>query len=301
MKKCLFILFILFQFVSGQNLVPNGSFEVYSECPEVQGDFEVDNWYNVINHSGTADFFNTCSTGLFTVPTNFFGIQNPKDGNAFTGIACFNNFPFELREYLQVELINSLVHNQFYEVSFYVSLADNHRFGLNHIGAALTETAIEGNNTLGHLTITPQVITENIVSDKEGWTKINGVFQADGGESYLTIGVFYSDEELSIIEFPESEYTTGYYFIDSVSITETENPDNGQNCLRILNPVDEIIFLNATNNVESLDIILFDISGKQIKKKIVNNEIYVGDLSSGVYIIHYKCGTEIGYKKIIKI
>lgn len=300
MKKRLLILCVFIQFVNSQNLVPNGSFENYTECPQIQGDFEVDNWYNILNHSGTADFFHTCSSGIYTVPMSLFGNQNPKDGNAFGGMSCFNNLTFELREYMQVELINPLEENKFYKLSFFVSLGDNEQFALNHIGGALTQTAIEGNNTLDHLPIMPQVFAEDVITDKDNWIEISGVFQASGGESFLTIGVFSSDEEISTVSFPESENAVSYYFVDSVSIIETEESNLEENCLTILNPVYEYLHLNSSNSIESLDIILFDISGKRIKKKISGNEVYIGDLSEGVYIIHYKCGTESYYKKIIK-
>ncbi|WCO00266.1 T9SS type A sorting domain-containing protein [Psychroserpens ponticola] len=300
MNKLFLILFFIVQFLNSQNLVPNGSFENYFECPEIQGDFNVDNWYNVLNHSGTADFFHTCSTGSYSIPTSFFGTQIPRDGNAFTGFACFNNLSFELREYLQVELVSPLIANRFYEISFYVSLADNRSFALNHIGALLTNFAVEGDNTLNHLSVEPQILSNDIISDKENWTKVSGIIESDGGESFLTIGVFSSDEEISIMELPDGE-PLSYYFLDSVSIIETEENNSEQNCLTILNPVQEFIYLNSTIDINSLDAILYDISGKRIKKKIVENEIYVGDLSDGVYIMHYKCGTKTDYKKIIKI
>lgn len=301
-KITLFLIICLAsKFSNSQNLVPNASFENYSECPKIQGDFFVDNWYNILNHNGTADFFHTCSNGLFGIPENFHGTQIPKDGDAFVGIGCFNNLSFELREYFQVKLISPLISEQFYKISFFVVLGNNQQFAINNIGAAITNTAIEGNNTLDHLSIIPQVFSNDIISDKDNWTEISGIFQANGGESYLTIGTYFSDKEILIIDFPESKYATSYYFVDSVSITAIDEPIQEQDCLNFINPVHEIIYLNSTTDINSLDAVLYDISGKRIKKKIIENEIYVGDLSVGVYIMHYKCGTKTDYKKIIKI
>ena len=70
-----------------------------------------------------------------------------------------------------------------------------------------------------YIMTTPQVVTNNVVDSKTEWTKISGTFTAQGGEQYLTIGVFNKPASSKAVSGGNG--TNGiraYYFVDGVSI-----------------------------------------------------------------------------------
>ena len=136
----IFILCFLFNtLIAQQNLVPNGSFEEYSECPETNdinnGQFEkAIGWWSPT--MGTPDFFHRCndtlnipSQGMVGVPNNFWGYQEAFHGDGYVGF-----LPYEWldetgeivgSEYIGTKLKNQLKPCYTYEFSMRMSLANN--------------------------------------------------------------------------------------------------------------------------------------------------------------------------------
>lgn len=137
----LFTLYFAFTNLAfGQNLIPNPSAEEYIECPTGLGILEtwVSDWQSF---RGTADYFNNCSNGLSA--ENPFGFQNPRTGEGFMGLISFHQNLENYREYIGVELIEPLIVNETYTLSFYVSLA--HKLNVadratDNLGFLLMET-----------------------------------------------------------------------------------------------------------------------------------------------------------------
>ena len=87
MNKPLLILFILIgSFAFGQNLIYNGDFEIYDDCPtalSAPNDLQIEKatgWY--APSLGTSDYFNRCgdqASGV-SIPNNFLGFQE-TNGN----------------------------------------------------------------------------------------------------------------------------------------------------------------------------------------------------------------------------
>jgi hypothetical protein len=123
--------FILLQFIHltswGQNLVPNGDFEYYSSCPTDDGQiFKAIPWFQPYTGGGTnsssTDYFNMCanSNSFVSVPLNFIGHQFAHSGFGYTGIEVYSG-GFDAREYLEVELFDTLIPNATYCLNIYVS------------------------------------------------------------------------------------------------------------------------------------------------------------------------------------
>src|ERR1700758_2025386 len=75
---------------TGQNLVSNGSFEIYTTCPPTANSNSPDyvaystGWQSSLN---SPDYLNACSTPTTVgIPDNIFGTQSAFDGNAYCGI-----------------------------------------------------------------------------------------------------------------------------------------------------------------------------------------------------------------------
>lgn len=219
------------QSIFSQNLIYNGDFEIYHTCPaNVSELYRCNGW--IAPTLGTSDYFNVCNnltTWMFVgVPNNQFGYQQPYSGNGYLGFFPFwDFFPCEYREYIQTKLTHPLKANVKYKMEFYVSLSYP-QAAVEKIGALFTPNQISRVDDCPIFAL-PQIVNQNgFITDTLGWTKIEGVFVADGGEEYLTIGYFEDTANSSTLVLPilPDSVTLGffnpYYFIDGVELIEVE-------------------------------------------------------------------------------
>src|SRR3989304_8936253 len=186
----LIIVFVFFNKSYNQNLAPNASFETFSSCPNNPGQiYKAVPWTDPTNAS--SDYFNSCNGGIWGVPNNLGGTCVAKTGVAYAG---FNAFPGN-REYIQVQMNDTLISGKNYCVYFYLTLADSCPYAANDIGAYFSSTSITG--TPGQvLPFIPQVnnnIILNPLTSKNGWTLVIDSFVAVGNELFVTIGNFKDD------------------------------------------------------------------------------------------------------------
>src|SRR6187551_1945812 len=112
--------------LQAQNLVPNFSFDTISACPDNYGNPGLSlapPW--LAPTQGTPDYFNVCATNPdFGVPTNYVGYQEPLLGDGYMGLITWGgNGSF--REYLQAPLFEPLEADTWYQLSYYLNLANN--------------------------------------------------------------------------------------------------------------------------------------------------------------------------------
>src|SRR5690606_6560689 len=126
MKKALSTLFAILSFLlagsAQQNMVPNGDFEFYSNCPTAIS--QVDSCIGWRQWSrGTSDYYNACSQNA-GVPANFAGYQYPHSGNAYMGCANrITSTQSPIREYITRDIIPLKIGVP-YEVSISVNLSN---------------------------------------------------------------------------------------------------------------------------------------------------------------------------------
>src|ERR1043165_6825321 len=136
------LVFVMMVFIGGrmvgQNLVPNGSFEELTSCP--QGYNGIDTCLGWFTESWSPDCLATCTSfsGIL-VPNNHFGIQSPFEGENYAGGASYNAYTANLRETFGIKFIVSLVIGHTYHFSMRVSWAyeepNGARLACNHLGA----------------------------------------------------------------------------------------------------------------------------------------------------------------------
>lgn len=313
MKKLLLYTVLFFSAVCGyaQNLVPNPSFEDTLQCP--YGDYgSIANWINPTTAS--PDAFNSCSAGNYYVPNNVYGNRTAKEGFGYIGIHSSvggNNY----REYIQVQLINSLQANQKYCVKFFVCLTDSASYAVNDIGAYFSNTQIS--STLNQvLPYTPQAKNNpvlNPLTQRNIWQAVTDSFIAQGGEQYITIGNFKDDASVDTSSVSGgSSWATGYYYIDSVFV----------GLCSTLNGVDEIeafdnslqVFPNPTSNLLNIvsstvninKILLVDGVGNVVLSKdcgVLSNKkeipIDVTNIAKGVYHLKVYSTNNYAIRKLI--
>ena len=218
MNKAFFILFLfLFQFnLKSQNLVPNPSFESYSQCPYSENQVTYcDGWQICF---GTPDYFNSCFTiGPVNVgvPNNSLGYQFPYHGDSYCGFGYDLDIGLGSRESLSAQLITPLVIGKKYWVRFRVSLAESQSIGFasNKIGAYFTVGA-----TPTSIPNFAHVYTENIITDTENWVLLVGCFIADTTYDYINLGVFFENQYVDSVQISNDQI--GYYYIDFVEVYE---------------------------------------------------------------------------------
>jgi len=267
----IFLLLFCCEAKTQTNLIYNGDFEIYSSCPNTistPGFIEMTKctgWTNPTD--ATPDYYNSCNntiSGTVGIPYNVAGFQNTKSGNAYMGL-----IPFEYDgvtywyEYIQGVLTQTLKHDKYYNVSFYVVLADGYAdVALRNIGAyfSVNSFTVSGSQKLNFV---PQIKNTNYISDTLNWVKIEGVYKALGGESVITIGYFdnITNDTLRVDNLPPSGVSS-YYYIDGVETIE--NSDSVSRCnINIPN-------ILTPNNDSINDILRFNTCNEIIKSTIYN-------------------------------
>lgn len=215
----------------GDNLVPNGSFE-NSDLRKLksQGQLEefTEDWF-----SATEASLDLYAEGMksekVNIPNNIYGKQEATDGVCYAGFRAFSKDPKLPRTYFEVELSTELEKNQLYCVSFDVSLSDLSRYGVNGVGAFLSDRKIEQGNT-GSLNRTASVLhkADKVMSLQDGWETICGTFIGTGEEEYLVIGGFHKDSDVEDEKMKKPSGVVGvvknqaYYYLDNVRVTPIE-------------------------------------------------------------------------------
>lgn len=219
------------------NLVPNGDFEYYSSCiPNSVFYISLASPWETPT-TGSPDYFNACcppttwGDPLFGVPENMLGIQAAHSGDGYAGFFAYSIGEPNLREYLQVELSEPLVHGIRYEVCFHVSLADKVRYAVNTLGAHLSHTAISRNDIL-RFEETPQILNApaNSLTSRTEWMAVCDTFTSRAGnERFITIGNFHDDAESGIMfidSVTDGLQYKSYYYIDDVSVVALDSIPN---------------------------------------------------------------------------
>ncbi|MBI4649114.1 MAG: T9SS type A sorting domain-containing protein, partial [Bacteroidia bacterium] len=214
-----------------QNLVPNHSFEEYSNCPSYPGDMFAIGWQSIY----TADYYNSCDDSLcyVSVPHNIIGYQHAVTGNAYSGLftrATSNTFS-NYREFISCQLNNPLTIGEKYYVSFMASLADKSNCATNNLGALFSTVPINFNSYPIPLTNHANIYSYSIIIDSANWVKISGSFIADSAYSYMYITNFYDNFHTDSILFDTTIIISpliyfvdticwAYYYIDDVCVSE---------------------------------------------------------------------------------
>jgi hypothetical protein len=215
--------FLTIGYSLAQNLVPNYSLEFYTACPTTDGQiYYATPWTGPTANS--TDYFNICSSA-YTIP--FKGMY-PRTGNAMAGIWGLNGVGGNYREYLQTPLINTLTTGKCYYIEFYCNLLRGTKYAINNVGAYFSNQAFTTSLSVSSaivLNYTPSIIKFNnpIIKDTLNWTKISGIYVANGTESYITIGNFKDDAHTDTLNTNYGNYGGAAYYIDDVSVIPTDS------------------------------------------------------------------------------
>lgn len=210
----------------GQNLVPNPSFESVSKSPKKLGSIEsATGW---VSPTGVrADLFTDSKNEEISVPMNIYGKEDPKDGGNYAGIVAYSYGNKMPRSYVMTKLDAPMKKGMRYCVKFNVSLSEASKYATNNIGAKFSKKPF-GTDSKVSIIETPSLMhfsnDHKIMNARYGWTEICGVVEAEGGEKYLTIGNFLSDDETKSERMKKdpkikvSQAIAAYYYLDNVEV-----------------------------------------------------------------------------------
>jgi hypothetical protein len=248
------------------NLVPNASFEQFTDCPNnssfATGKFGKPNiWYKPDQR--TAAYFNRCTNNQPRdgVPYNFLGgginYQQPRTGDAYLAMFYYNQ---NGNNYIQTRFNDSLKAGKKYYGEYYVSLANTMLKGCDNIAMLFTKQVIYADTTNypSLLQANPQIVSYGnpIVTDTMGWVKISGIFTAQGGEQYLTLGNFKLASQTQFIQI--APFGTGYngaaYYVDDVAVYNLDSfnlkADAGRDTTITVG--DSVFIGSYTNGIDTL-------------------------------------------------
>ncbi len=251
MKKIIFLSIIIgllsYHRCNAQNLVPNPGFENLLSPVTIEGQIVLASpWFTP--GGGTPDLFNSVYAGppanpcdAVGVPVNFGGYAPAASGNGYAGISidAINGF----YEYIEIELSIALQAGELYKVEMDVLRADSSQYACNRFGVLLSNNswAQTGSALIG---VTPQFENSTLVIDTANWTHLTfspAVYQAAGGESFITIGVFRAignplfnfDDQGNQNPGCGNANGRAYYYIDNV----------------IVRPLNELVTITTSDTV----------------------------------------------------
>lgn len=211
---------------SQTNLVNNGSFETYSNCPTAFSQVDYANGWNksMTNNPGTShtELVNSCNTGNWVgVPVNGWGSQTAFEGNGYICEAMMSPTQTQdYRENVYTQLSSPLIAGHSYRISYRVSLSDGCQYASDNICAKFSTTTSFPINNQSHC-------ASGLITDKSNWVQVSATIIADSAYSYLGIGNFYTDANTQYVQsYPSASLAYAVYYIDSIRVVEIPGKDD---------------------------------------------------------------------------
>ncbi|MES2799561.1 MAG: OmpA family protein [Bacteroidota bacterium] len=226
-----FSLTTMFSFAQdSENLLSNGGFE--SNDGKVKKLGAIESATTWTSPTGVrADLFTSGKVPDIGTPLNVYGKEDAKDGKSYAGIVAYSYGNKVPRSYLMAKLDTPLKKGMKYCVSFHVSLAEASKYAIHNVGAMLTKKdfatdaktpLIEDKVNIKHFN------DQKMFNATFNWEKVCGVFEAEGGEKFITIGNFTKDDKVKQEankpnkkdkDLKVTQIIAAYYYIDEVSVS----------------------------------------------------------------------------------
>ncbi len=278
--------------VSGQNLVPNGSFELVDTCPAVNSCDNLEfasGWFEPI--SCGSDLFHACAYPNGCSTPTVDGI-NPYHGIGMAALVTrlvSSLFP-NRREYASCELSETLSSDSIYAFSMRLKHAGGDGVSVGSVGAyfsadSATDYSLD-HQLIGH---TPKLQRDpdSIMSNVSIWYLWEDTLVAEGGEQFLMIGNFLDDDNTPY--FQPSFNTASAYYIDDVRLTKITKP----NSVRELdvrfgispNPSNGLVSIEYKGSLTPKVMTLLTVEGKEVLSRPWQTQLDVSGFSEGMYLL----------------
>ncbi|MFT6244719.1 MAG: outer membrane protein OmpA-like peptidoglycan-associated protein [Salibacteraceae bacterium] len=220
-----------------ENLVANPSFE--STDKKVKRLGSIANATGWTSPTGVrADLFVSSKVLDVNVPENIYGSEVAKEGVNYAGIVSYSYGNKVPRSYIMSKMDAPMKKGMTYCVKFNVSLSEASKYASNNIGALFLKKP-KGTDAKLPIIDEPSLLHFNngmkIMNARYNWTEVCGTFVSTGGEKYIMLGNFLSDDETKYERMKKSkdvkvkEVIAAYYYIDDVSVQLLDS-DKGERC-----------------------------------------------------------------------
>lgn len=184
-----------------QNLIWNGGFEYFPFMVDVKAKYTTDsteNWGNF---------------GINRLHVNNYCGGKSYSGIAFIDLRLFSKNVRNCRDYAEAKITCPLIKGERYILSFR-TLPIKGKYLIGNIGAYLSEKPLDI-STRKLLSFTPTIISARgkAIDNTKDYTLIADTITANGGEQYITIGNFYSDQKTLV---KKSDFDTVYKYYSSI-------------------------------------------------------------------------------------
>ena len=211
------------------NLVPNGSFEATSgKIKKLGAMAEVTSWTSptlVMADVFVPNKAKEENEKKINSTLNMYGKENAKEGVNYAGIVAYSYNDKVARTYAMVKLDAPLKKGVRYCVTFNVSLAEASKYACNQLGANFSNKAFSVDSKSSIIDVAHVQHRDNkIINATYNWEKICGVYEAKGGEKFLTIGNFIKNENVKTEtnkkpkDMDVEVVAAAYYYLDDVSV-----------------------------------------------------------------------------------
>lgn len=279
------------------NLVPNGRFENYTQCPNSIGQTDYATGWTALTN--TPDYFNSCSTNTNCgVPSNLIGWQPAASGNAFQGFAVYSSPITNYREIIGAQLTNSLSIGQKYYIKFKLNLTLDYTSNTAADKTGIRFSTVQHNsvtalppiNNFAHIYVTSPI------TDTMNWTTVFKSFVADSNYRFIEVGNFFDDANtIKSIQWAQASNTSYYYFDElcvssdslfSLNYTTNISQLEQKNAFKIFPNPNSNGVLFFSKNLENAVVTLFDLFGNKACSYKINfsNQLRL-NLTEGLYFI----------------
>jgi len=263
--KFFLLLFFFFNLLSinSQNLVPNYSFEEVDSCALNDNIYYCSghsltcycsNWFDNYNCMfSSSDLVSQCSFYFFDMPNSLYGYSYPKTGNNYVNIGLIGFYPSNGnesgREHSSVELLNPLLKDSAYCVSFYYKNSNYLTNALDNLGVLFTYDTLRTDTVLQRQA---DIRTEKgvMLTEYEDWVEFSGYYIAKGGEKFINIGLFgpKEDTQFEINSINEYSVAAFVYFFDDISVYQC----NKDSIFKVVLEIDANVFSPNGDNVNDI-------------------------------------------------
>lgn len=194
-----------------KNIVPNGSFENYRK--KTSNIRQAVPWTQI----ASVDYYHKPLDNDTTEQ------KGALDGDSYAGL----RFQKRYKEFLQVRLAESLHRGTTYEVCIHIRLAFWSNAVLKSFGVLFSKGGYTGQGSAVKANIVDSICKKGGFTNDFKWITIKGLYKADGGEKYLTIGNFNANvkKDMQRMNLLKVGFKEAYYFVDDISLKRRQEPE----------------------------------------------------------------------------
>jgi len=235
MRKIIFIFLTIVSSLYSQNIIKNGDFEEFIECPTNLGQVSRCKYLFNPNFFTSPDYFNYNCLGYKVTynPYKLFEI-NAQSGYGYIGLGSRTELAYSYQEYVLLELDSILETNKKYKLTFFVKL-NKLKYYQNVFDVVFTDKKEFKKRVIKGYSIIDETQVVSI-HKKDGyknytdWEEVSVEYTGKGNESYILVGLNYKtlrkfsyNNKRKFLLDKNCVDDVCYYFFDNFSLIEV-NP-----------------------------------------------------------------------------